>query len=165
ESGTRRDRTLYMQAQDDRAAWDELQREHRFDFALLDLHTPTELRGFIESDPVWAAVFIDDAAAVFVRRDGPLRPVAEQSAYRRLRVSAAALQSVMTLCQTDTTLRREVRRELERQVRESPWTAVAHELNAVLADMDGRAADAAEERARADTARRLFRLPDLSARG
>jgi len=144
ESGTEHDRTLYTYAQSDPAAWHELDREKQFDFALLTLKTPSGLaiREALEADSTWAAVFIDDAAVVFVRRGGMLEPVARRWAYESLRVAPAGFDRMMSRCVSDTSYRRAVALEFERQVSESPYTAVAHSLLAELALMDGRKADA-----------------------
>lgn len=160
ESGSPRDRDLYARSGTDRSAWAALDREHRFDFALLDVRTPASatLLESIESDSTWALAFVDDAAAVFVRRTDP----AAGGAYRRLRVAPASLESLMNACAADSALRREVRLELERQVAGSPWSSVAHELVASLDDLEGRGSDAADERARAAEARALHALPPLS---
>jgi hypothetical protein len=134
ESGTERDRTLYTRAQSDRDAWQALDGERRFDFALLDLRLPTgiPLRAFLEEDPTWALVFADDAAALFVRRTKALTPVADRFAYRRLRLHPDALNTLIERCRTDPGLSTEVRAELERQISESPYHEVARSILAAI---------------------------------
>jgi len=164
ESGSEHDRTLVALTLSDRAGWTTLDRERHFDFALVDVRTPASapLLEAIDADPAWSAVFIDDAAAVFVRRTGALRAAAERDAYRTLRVAPAALDSLLNACGSDATLRRRVRGELERQVAGSSRCSVAHELLASLDDLEGRGEDAREERARAAAVRATHRLPELS---
>ena len=127
ESGTAHDRTLYTEAQTRRDAWQRLDAEKRFDWLLLDLRLASAIpfRAFVEDDSSWACVFVDDAAAVFVRRNGPLATIAERFAYRRLRVSPPALQALIERGRTDATLRAEIESELARQIAESPEHEVA----------------------------------------
>jgi hypothetical protein len=151
ESGTERDRWLYAFAQEDRDAWSDLDDERKFDFVLLSLKTPAgaALRGFIEGDSTWATVFIDDAAVVYARREGAMRAVAERRGYARLRTAPEGLDSLLSRCAADSALRREVGRECDRQVRESPYHSVACGLLAELALMDGRRDEARRQLERA----------------
>jgi hypothetical protein len=77
QAGTRQDRDLYAFVQVDRGAWVELDRRHRFDYALLvRSQGPDErLLDWIEADSTWALVFADDEAVLYVRRGGSLEPV------------------------------------------------------------------------------------------
>jgi tetratricopeptide (TPR) repeat protein len=158
ESGTRRDRTLYTYAHADRAAWLQLDRERKFDYLVLGLKLPTgfRLREFVEADDTWTLVFLDDAAAVFVRRAGPLAPVAGRHGYRLLRVGPGGLRALMTRCAADSVLRAAVAGEFERSIAESPYHASAHSMLAELALMESRRADARRHLEQALTSDPLF---------
>ena len=159
ESGTERDRTLATRAQVDAGAWATLDRERRFEWLLLALKTPVggHLRETIEADSAWAAVFIDDAAAVFVRRAGKLAGVAERHAYRVLRVGPIGFERMMRRAAADPAFRLAVRSEFERQVAESPYSGVAESMLAEIALMEGRRDDARRRLERA-----LVADPDLA---
>ncbi|MEO5618460.1 MAG: hypothetical protein ABIS67_11855, partial [Candidatus Eisenbacteria bacterium] len=134
ESGTEHDRTLYVLSQSDPAAWAQLDAEKRFDFLLLSPSAPSgaDLRARLEADSAWATVFIDDAGVVMVSRGGPLDPLARKHAYRHLRVSQEAIESLLTRCAADASLREEVMTECRRQIAESRFHTVAQQLLAVL---------------------------------
>jgi tetratricopeptide (TPR) repeat protein len=146
QSGTRRDRDLYAYCFANDEAWKELMRERRFDIALLDGHQEWTLGDQsidrLDVDSSWALVFRDDAAAVFVRRDGALAAKAESLAYRVMPGGIAKFTSLAGAAQRDTLLRRVLRAELERCARSSPLDAWANTYLASLDFLD-RDADAA----------------------
>src|SRR6185436_15753692 len=86
QSGTRRDRDLYAYCFADPDAWHQLIAERQFDLALLDGHQEwvanDHLMDQLDSDPAWALVFRDDAAALYVRRIGSMRRAADTLRYR-----------------------------------------------------------------------------------
>jgi hypothetical protein len=96
------------------------------------------LLDLLDGDPGWARVFVDDVAAVYVRRDGPLAAVADSFGYRLLYGGAARLPALLRTAALDTALRRELAGELERQAAASPMNFRGRQtLRAVLA-MPGR---------------------------
>ena len=148
QSGTRHDREVYSYVFTDPAAWAELMREHDFQMALLDGHQEwvrgDRLLDILDQDPRWALVFRDDAAALYLRRDGPLAAAAESLAYRVMPGGIERLAAQGGRIASDSLLRRTLRAELERRVAGSPLAAQAHSL---LADLDFLERDRAGARA------------------
>ncbi|HEY6867621.1 MAG TPA: hypothetical protein VI792_10200 [Candidatus Eisenbacteria bacterium] len=137
QTGTREDRALATAAFVSRPRYRELLARHRFDYALLDRSTPAERRllDFFDEDTTWALVFADDAAALFVRRAGPLAAVADSFAYVAWPAGAASLERIAERYASDPEARAPIDRELARQVAASPWNAGAHVARANLAMM------------------------------
>ena len=144
QSGSREDRYLYALAQQDSAAWRALDRKYRFDYALIYTHqyANDRLIEFLDADRSrWALVFSDDAAALFVRRDGPLASLAHSFEYRRLPAGIAPI-ALLEACRSDSLARGELEAELTRSIRESPWNTRASLLLAPLLMIDRRLVDA-----------------------
>jgi hypothetical protein len=144
QSGSREDRYMYALAQQDTDAWHALDGKYRFDYALIYTHqyANDRLIQFLDDDPArWALVFSDDAAALFVRRDGPLGRLAATLEYRHLPAGIVPTR-VLARCESDSMYRHELEADLERSTRESPWNGRARLLIAPLLMMDGRLADA-----------------------
>jgi len=141
QSGTPEDRKLYPYVFANADAWRTLEQRRKFEVALID----GSVRGVIgnrlpdqlDADPSWALVFRDDAACVYVRRDGRHRKLAAQEAYRVIPGGAERLEPLGAECARDTSVRRAAREELERQAGESAFNARASSLLANLAFMDG----------------------------
>jgi hypothetical protein len=147
QSGTDEDRRLYGRAMLQRNAWATLDRRHHFDYLLLN-RVPARsgrLADLVDRDSSWTLVFIDDAAALFVRRDGPLRAMADSFAYRWLPAGRAGWAAVAARCQNDSLYRAAVGAELARSVAGSPTTSGAHSQLANIAILDGRTMDARRE--------------------
>jgi hypothetical protein len=134
------DRSLYSWAFSRREVWRAMEGKYDFDYVLLRrVQVPGDhLLDFLDADSAFVPVFIDDVAAVYVRREGPLRAVADTFAYRVLPAGGAGLAALGPRCATDSAFRAAVRREAERQVAASPFSAAAHNLLANLAEEDGR---------------------------
>jgi tetratricopeptide (TPR) repeat protein len=101
--------------------------------ALLDRFDP---------DTLWALAFIDDAAALFLRRDGALAALADSFAYRLLPAGRAGWARVAERSLRDTAYRAALRAELARSAASSARSADAHSQLANLAMLEGRVADA-----------------------
>jgi tetratricopeptide (TPR) repeat protein len=102
------------------------------------------LLDFLDADTSFSLVFLDDAAAVYVRRQGTLSPVAERFGYRFLPAGAAGRRGRLQASLADSALRRPVIAELEREASGSRWNATASSALADLALFEGRLADARE---------------------
>jgi hypothetical protein len=147
QSGTDEDRRLYGRAMLRNDAWAALDRRHRFDYLLLN-RVPSRsgrLTDMVDRDSTWDLVFIDDAAALFVRRGGPLRAVADSFAYRFLPAGRAGWAAVAARCQSDSLYRAAVGAELARSVAVSATNSGAHSQLANIALLDGRAQEARRE--------------------
>src|SRR5580765_7557927 len=141
QSGTPRDRALIAAAGSDAAAFAVLDQERHFDWVLWPrlTETTTPLGTQLDADRRWALVFLDDAALLYVRRDGPLAAIAARDAYHVLPSSDAELAAVANRAMSDTTLMAGLRAELDREVRESPrHNATPRSQRATLALFQGR---------------------------
>jgi tetratricopeptide (TPR) repeat protein len=137
-------RLEYMQAFARPEGWQALDRRFHFDYLVMDRrrHARTPLLDWLDADSTWALVFLDDAAALYVRRAGPLAGIASRFAYRRLPAGVAGLGPLGNAVASDSSVRDEVVAELQRQILDSPWHAGALSLLANVALMEGRYADA-----------------------
>jgi hypothetical protein len=116
-------RRAYVDAWSTRRGWEAFDKRYGFDYVLLSrarLGAPA-LLDLLDTRPEWALVAVDDAAALYVRRTGPLRAIAEAHAYRHLPGGAAKLRQLALASTLDPALAAEVRVELARQSRDSPW--------------------------------------------
>jgi len=119
--GPRALRDDYQRAMSEPAGWGELDAKYRFDWALLSRRY-ADRRGLldtIDEDERWSLVFVDDVAVLYLRRAGATAPLAERFAYHTLGGSRATITARVAAASRDTTLRREMLRELARQARES----------------------------------------------
>jgi hypothetical protein len=135
------ERDLYHRAFTDPSAWRDLDSRYHFDYALLR-RDRRPLADFLDRDTTWALVFLDDAAALYVRRAGRLAPVAEQFAYRVLPGGYARLDRLGAAATEDSMLRARVETELRRQAQVSPVNATAYLWLAEFALFEQRPADA-----------------------
>lgn len=115
-------RSLYFQAQGSAEGWRALDARYRFDYALLSRRYTHSygLLDLLDADPAWARVFVDDLAAVYVRRAGPLAPLAATSGYRLVTGGRTTVPALLERAAADPALRAALIAELERQGRESP---------------------------------------------
>ncbi len=153
QAGTKEIRHLYAWALQDPAAWRELDRRHRPDWVLLPrvLAGEPDLADFLDADTTWALVFADDAAALWLRRDGSCAAQAREHAYRRMPGGTVALGALGAAAGRDSLVRAEAAAEFARAMRESPWNARAHTLQGNLDMIEG---DFAAARAHYDEALR-----------
>ena len=151
QTGTREDRLDYVRAMTDPDGWRALDGRRRFDWALVKaLHAPgVRTLDILDADTSFALVFVDDAAALYVRRRGPLAAVAERSGYRLL---PAGEEARVRLGERmgDAAARAATERELRRAIAESPLAANASSVLTSLLMVEGRWAEARDalERAR-----------------
>ncbi len=147
QAGTSDIRRLYTFSLEKPEYWNELDAKFRFEWALLARLTfaADRLPDIIEADSSWALVFQDDAAMLFVRREGPMRAIAERFGYRVVPAGNRKLAVLSQELGRDRELRAAFRRELERTTHESPYTAQAHTMLANLARAEGRIEDARAE--------------------
>jgi len=145
EAATREDRTLTTLAARQQGAWEQLDAKYRFDYAVLNRRYDTgagEILDYLDADSAWALVFFDDAAAVFVRRTGPLAAVADAHAYRWLAAGTRTMPQRFDRAIADPASRQALIDELERASRESPYDSRTQEILARLAFGEGRLDDA-----------------------
>jgi len=144
QSGTREIRRLYQAAFSEDAAWRALDDRYRFDYVLLPrVPVPGQtLLDRLDAEPTWALVFLDDAAALYVRRDGPLGALGAGLAYRLLPAGPARLAPLSEAWSRDSTVADAVVAELVRQAQASRWNASAWNLLGYIARGRGRDAEA-----------------------
>jgi hypothetical protein len=144
EAATKEDRNLLSLSQKSRESWLELDGRHRFDYVLISrFHSGWgRLLDYLDADRTWGLVFADDAAALYVRRGGPLDSLALRHGYRFLPGGTDRIAALGQAALTDTAVRRGVEEELLRQTRESPYNSQAFSLLARMAWYEKHLADA-----------------------
>jgi hypothetical protein len=75
----------------------------------------------LSADTTFRLVFVDDVAALYVRRAGRLAAVADSFGYRTLVCGERSFGALFQGLQTDGALRQAALAELERAVASSPW--------------------------------------------
>jgi hypothetical protein len=143
QSGTPAERLIYIQAQARPEAWKSLAESYRLEWCLLARQHAigSHLLDFVDADPAWALVFVDDISAIYVRRDGPLHLVARRLGYRWLSGGNERLGQAWSSSASDTSIRRAFRNELERSAAGSEISSTAQNLLASVALVDGRLED------------------------
>jgi len=127
QTGTREDRFTYAYATSDPQAWRDLDTRHRFDYVLLrrEPYRNDRLVEFLDADTSFALVFVDDAAALWVRRGGRFADLADSLGYRHLPAGTEQLGAIVARMNSDTAMATTLVRELEREAAGSPWHAMA----------------------------------------
>jgi hypothetical protein len=135
QSGTRSDREFYQFAQIDLGGWKLMNDRYHFDYALLSRiqYQADRLLDALDADTAFALVFKDDVAALYVRRDGPMKSVADRYAYRVVPAGNIGLAKVGSSSAGDAVLQARAAAELEREIAESPWHSRASSLEANIA--------------------------------
>ena len=151
-------RMSYWRATVYRHDWQLMDQRYRFDYALLKRkHHPNDhYLDFLDADSSFALVFLDDASALYVRRDGRLAPIARRFAYRWLSGGEQARIALGTVMTRDSAARGEMGAELERAIGSSPEHALTSDVLGSVLMLDG---DWARAEGRLDEAHRLD--PDL----
>ena len=143
-SGTPEIRRMAVDAERDPVAWRAFDEKLRFEIALLARPALPGDRtaDFLDADTSWALVFLDDAAALYLKRSGAWAPVAERFGYRFVPAGGEKMAALGSAMSRDPALREVVRGELERQIGASAWNGTAHKLLASLDLGEGRLAEA-----------------------
>lgn len=144
QAGTPRIRYVYAYALQDTLAWRTADREWRFDWVLLPRVLPSSpsLLDVLDADSTWSLVFQDDAATLWLRRDGSNGTLARSAAYHRLPAGSRAWAEWGPRIEADPLLRREVWREVQRGMTESPRHGAIARIAANLCRIEGRRDDA-----------------------
>jgi tetratricopeptide (TPR) repeat protein len=141
QAGTPRIRYEYAYALQDTTAWRVLDQQYRFDWVVLPRRLPGEpdLIDFLDADRErWALVFLDDAAALWLRRDGALAALAAREGYPLLPAGLMALGPLGARANADATLRDSLRAEARRAIADSPEHGRASVLAAQVELTEGR---------------------------
>ena len=119
--GPRDLRDAYQRAMSEPAGWRILDDRFHFDWALFSRRYADRpgLLDTVDDDDRWSLVFVDDVAALYVRRAGDLAPLAERFGYRALGGSRATIAARVDAARRDPALRAEMERELARQAGET----------------------------------------------
>jgi hypothetical protein len=145
QTGTRADRDLQVLSQTDLRAWNRLDQRHRFDWVLLPTRqlSSQNLLDYVDADTSrWALVFADDAASLFLRRDGRTADLAERFGYREMRLGDVWSVALGRRTMVDASLRARLGPELDRAAHASPWNSRILSLRATIALAERRWADA-----------------------
>ena len=128
QAGTPRDRYAHYHAGQDPRAWQELDGRRRFDWAILRrLPYPGDARlEILDADPSWVVAFMDDAGALYLRRDGADSALARTDGYRWLGAGSRRMAALGDSIRAQPAVRAAVRAELEREAAGSRWNALAH---------------------------------------
>ncbi len=139
QTGSRQDRDLMAFFYLDPRAWARLDAEWRYDWAILPrAEGANEHRvEWLAADTSFVPAFLDDDWVVWLRRDGAMADLAAREGYRWLPASFRAMGPLGERAVADTAVRRAMRSELERSIRESPRSGHAHSLLANLDLLDG----------------------------
>lgn len=151
EAASAEQRALYVGAFSGARGWQAIDARYRFDYAILDRRQDPgdALLDVLDQDPAWAAVFMDDAAALFVRRDGARPGLADSFAFREVPAGRALRESRLEAWLADPARRARALDELTRQIEASPANAQAHRMLADLAGFEGRLPEARAQLERA----------------
>jgi tetratricopeptide (TPR) repeat protein len=162
QSGTRLERERYVNMFMRPNGWFQLQQQYAFDYVLLDAAQDPRLgdrsRDVLDSDTTFTLVFRDDAAALYVNRNGHLGTLAAREGYRYVPGGEGRLAMLGRACEADSSIRGATRAELERMLESSVLDSRARSMIANLDLIDGRFDDA---RAQLETA--LSIDPDMFA--
>lgn len=158
QTGTTGDRFAYAQMLFYPEGWRTLDDRHHFDYALLSRRQVADNVGLntLDADTAFALVFVDDVAALYARREGPLAAVARRSAYAHVPGGDARLNDLQRQCAADSAACATIEAELTRAVAASPHTASLRGLLANIAAQRG-----ALDVARAELLRALETNPNL----
>jgi hypothetical protein len=135
-------RDLYMRGVSTSEGWRALDDRFRFDYALLSRYYAWKytLLDLLDADPGWARVFVDDVAALYVRRTGPLAAVADSFGYRMLMGGRTRTAEMLQRAAADSLLRTVLAAELNRQARETSMNFYGRQMMRALGPGAGEAA-------------------------
>lgn len=144
QAGTREDRALYAASATDGGAWRALDQKYAFDWVLLNRWRVEGDRSLdhLDQDSSFALVFLDDNAALYVRRTGPMAGVADSFAYAVMPAGLAGTARVGRAIATDSLLEARFVREATRMRDASRWNASACGMLANIDLAHGRTAEA-----------------------
>jgi len=144
QAGTTEIRYLYAWAQKDTSAWRVLDQRFRFDWVLLPgakAGSPA-IANFLDADTTWALVFVDDEAALWLRRGGSCAAQARAYSFHFLPGGTEGVSLLGERASRDPTLRGRIRAEIDRAIAASPYNAGAQMLAGNMALLEGRFDDA-----------------------
>jgi len=135
QSGSSTERLLYTACMSDGRVWPAMAAKYAFDVALIRrVHARGDrMLDFLDADSTWSMVFVDDVAAVYLRRDGPFAGVARDQAYHVVSGGLAKLAALEPVLASDSTRRAAFRAELERAAATSDANS---SIRSVLATLD-----------------------------
>ena len=147
QSGTRADRDGQAYARGMESAWRALDARRKFEIFIGPRYAATDA-DFLDRrdrDSTWALVFVDDAAALYLRREPQYASLIASHEYHALCGGEQQLEAFQARAMNDSTLRTELARELNRAILESPASSRAHYVRGALSAYDGHLADAAAD--------------------
>jgi hypothetical protein len=129
-TGSLEDRRLAGMMLSDPNAWAKLETKYPFEWALLrHLHGAGDVSlDILEADSTWRLVFLDDAAALYLKRGGRFAALADSFGYQYVRAGRTGLAAMGRVLVADTVARVAIRREIERMADSSPAHSGANSL-------------------------------------
>jgi hypothetical protein len=126
-------------------AWRQLDQREHFEWALLRrLHSLGDVSlDILEADSTWRLVFLDDAAALYLKRAGARAALADSLGYRLVRAGRAGMADMGRAFAADSNSRRVLRAEFQRMAASSSANSGAHSLLSQLDLLEGHWEDAA----------------------
>lgn len=139
QTGTTEDRRLAGLMLNDAGAWRTLENKYPFEWALLRrLHGAADVSlDIVEADSSWTLAFLDDAAALYLRRGGRFAALADSFGYRYVRAGRVGMAAMGRALASDSTARPAFHAELQRMAASSPANSGANSLLAQLDLMEG----------------------------
>jgi hypothetical protein len=127
QSGTERDRYEYAYAGFEKQAFRELDGRNQFEYIVWRRVGYGVVRALdmFDSDTTMALVFVDDAAALYLRRHGRYAALVDSFAYRAIPAGPSRWRTLDPEATRDSSLRAQILVELAREVSESPEHALA----------------------------------------
>lgn len=144
QAGTPEDRELSVYALAQVPGFERLDNKYRFDWLLVHaVESPGAvlLETAAADTATWALVFRDDAAALYLRRTGPMAALAAREAIRGVAAGGANRSGLLSRCEHDSTARAEALAGYARLAALSPWNSEALDMMAYLELEAGRYAD------------------------
>jgi tetratricopeptide (TPR) repeat protein len=139
QAGTVEDQNAYVLALAREDWWRRLDGRYRFEVVALDRHSVADsLMCFLERDPAWALVFLDDGAALYLKHGPRSDSLIAATGYALVAASKPGAGLVAARAEADTALRRRLVADLERMARSSQDNASAYSMLANMAMLDGR---------------------------
>jgi hypothetical protein len=126
QSGTALDRYMYAFVPFEPRAWRDLDTSHHFDYVLWRRrdYGAEKVLDRLDADSSFALVFVDDAAALYVRREGHLAPLARRDRYAALPAGPTRWTELAARAGGDVGLSAILTAELTRAIQGSAFHAI-----------------------------------------
>jgi tetratricopeptide (TPR) repeat protein len=145
QSGSRQDRDGVAYAVGSFETWQQMDARHRFEMVLVPRYRQVDLPlpDHLDADSTFALVFVDDAVALYLRRDEPrFAPVIAREEFHLLGGGTRKIEALQAVIYRDSTARRALERELDRSIASTGASSRALYLRGSIAAFEDRLDDA-----------------------